>query len=305
MGDSAVRAEGPVRLSFWRLLFGGVFRRHGKGELGTFLGGGRRWEGAPPRTWVWSRLFAASVLLLGALGVLYAADGNTKLLPGMVFFAAFAVPLTVLAFLQECDVTGRVSVWKSLGVFCVGGVASIGVTAILSATDSGQWLYGALGAAGAAPVEETAKVAVILFFLRKAEETPYVLNGILVGAAVAAGFAALETAGYIFDASMEWGLEGGLWTAAVRAVLAPFCHVAWGAAEGGAFCRARGMSGRLTGGLGTWTFVGVFAACTGLHALWNSGLAGFHDMVGRLGVLAWLLVWNLLRKGYGQLESEA
>lgn len=77
-----------------------------------------------------------------------------------------------------------------------------------------------------------------------------------------------------------------------------------GAAEGGAFCRARGMSGQLSGGSGTWMFLGVFAACMGLHALWNSGLAGFHDMVGRLGVLAWLLVWHLLRKGYGQLETE-
>ena len=85
----------------------------------------------------------------------------------------------------------------------------------------------------------------------------YILNGILFGATVGAGFAAFETAGYALNEGFLPGMlqalvNGQSQTAAthqgvvlmlqilrLRGVLAPLGHVAWTAVAAGAFWRVK------------------------------------------------------------------
>ncbi len=55
-------------------------------------------------------------------------------------------------------------------------------------------------------IEEAAKAIIVAVFLFKSKRSNYILDGLLIGAAVGTGFAAFETAGYI----LRFGLNSGL-----------------------------------------------------------------------------------------------
>ena len=57
-------------------------------------------------------------------------------------------------------------------------------------------------------------------------EIDYILDGLLIGAAVGAGFAAFETAGYILRFGLNSGLEAMLEIIKLRGFLVPGGHVA-------------------------------------------------------------------------------
>src|SRR5699024_11317925 len=50
-------------------------------------------------------------------------------------------------------------------------------------------------------IEEIGKLAIIIYFIRKLNPK-YILNGLLIGAAIGAGFAAFESAGYAFTSEL-------------------------------------------------------------------------------------------------------
>ena len=289
--------------SIWRVLFGGVFHRHTEGELAAILNGKSRMpeNGETPKAWLWSRVFLVSTIL--AVVLLFLALKNSNALPGFFLVAAFGTPTAALVFFQECNVAGRVSAWKTISVFLVGGVLSILMTQIIGGTGFGSTVLGALDAAGAGPVEEPAKAVILLWFAARGKRYPFILDGLLLGAAVGAGFAAFETAGYIFRwfmiGFMSEGVEAGFGAmteiAVIRGSLAPFMHIAWTAAIGGALWSARGTDGDLSSALFSWRTWGVFLLSVCLHTLWNAGLAG-----SWLAMIAWIPLINYLRRGIAQ-----
>ena len=289
--------------SIWRVLFGGVFHRHSEGELAAILNGKSRMpeNGEAPKTWLWSRIFLVSVVL--SVVLLFLAAANSTALPGFFLVAAFGAPTAALVFFQECNVSGRISAWKTLVVFLVGGVLSLVVTQLFNGTDFAKTTYAALSDAGAGPIEEPAKAAILLWFVAKSKRYPFILDGLLLGAAVGAGFAAFETAGYIFRmfmiGLMSEGVEAGFGamteTAVIRGALTPFMHIAWTAAIGGALWSSRGTDGDISSALFSWRTWGVFLLSVGLHTLWNAGLSG-----SWLAMIAWLPLIHYLRRGIAQ-----
>ena len=205
---------------------------------------------------LWFRVFLVSTVL--SVVLLFLAGSNSIALPGFFFVAAFGTPTAALIFFQECNVTGRISGWKTISVFLVGGVLSILATQIFNESDFAQTTYQLMDAAGAGAIEEPAKAVILLWFAARGKRYPFILDGLLLGAAVGAGFAAFETAGYIFNAFMDGLLSDGeelgfglmTYVAVRRGILAPFMHIAWTAAIGGAMWTARGP----TGGLGQALF---------------------------------------------------
>lgn len=81
-------------------------------------------------------------------------------------------------------------------VFICGGLSLI-LAILFFSLDFNTDINTYFGALMVGLIEEVAKAAIVALFLFKSKKSNYILNGLLVGAAVGAGFAAFETAGYI------------------------------------------------------------------------------------------------------------
>ena len=120
-------------------------------------------------------------------------------------------------------------------------------------------------------------------------------DGMVLGATVGFGFAALESSGYAFNAlfTMEGlSLQNLVETEVLRGLLTPLGHGLWTAILGGVLFRTAAEGGRLrlSGAL-----VGWYLVVAGLHALW--------DAARPVAVLLTLLLtatqvqWALIRMG--------
>jgi protease PrsW len=120
-------------------------------------------------------------------------------------------------------------------------------------------------------------------------------DGIVLGATVGLGFAALESAGYAFTALFTMqglSLQGLVETQVLRGVLTPVGHGLWTAILGGVLFRAAAPAGRLrlSGGL-----VGWYVVVSLLHGLWDASR----------GIAVWLTLlltatqvqWSLIQMG--------
>lgn len=266
-----------------------------------------------PAPWVFFRLIVAS--MVGTFGFYWALMrfANVKLIPGWIFIGAFGIPFAVLVFFMEVNVLRNVSFYRVLKLLMLGGLLSLVITLLLHDTTG----LGVLGPVSAGPIEETAKILALVFFTRKWRAMGWTLNGMLFGAAVGAGFAAFETAGYILEALLGFIVGNGTHSAEIentmfgRAIWAPFTHVIWTAAAGGALWRV--MAGRefTFSMFGQWQFLRVFLLVVGLHSVWNSGLTlpivgspwDYYLKFLLLGVIGWVLILLLLHDGLAQIRS--
>ena len=121
-------------------------------------------------------------------------------------------------------------------------------------------------------IEEAAKLLALLFVARHlARHT--VRDGIVLGATVGFGFAALESSGYALSAllvtqgsQVSLSLSNLVFTEFVRGILSPVGHGLWTAILGGALFGAS-RDGRLRFTRGVF---GAYLLVSVLHALWDS-----------------------------------
>ncbi|MFB7507081.1 PrsW family intramembrane metalloprotease [Streptomyces broussonetiae] len=196
---------------------------------------------------------------------------NSALLPTLVLLGSFLVPVVFVLWAYERH--GRdLGVSAVLGCFLTGGALGV-LGASLTASYP---LRPALEVfTGAGPIEEAAKLAALVFVLRGRPGIRGTRAGLVLGAAVGFGFAALESAGYAFATAATTagvGLRTLLETEILRGVLAPLGHGLWTAIAGGVLLSRRRPTGhfRITAPI-AGTCLGV---CL-LHALWDAthGLA--------------------------------
>ena len=144
------------------------------------------------------------------------------------------MPFATAILFFELNAPRNVTFPRVLTLLCAGGVLSIFVSLIGFQISS---LHRFLGAPAAGIVEEAGKLIAVVLMVRKGDKL-YILNGCLFGAAVGAGFAAFESAGYAFNTFLsalpDKSREGILFAAGgmvqsilLRGILAPFGHVAW------------------------------------------------------------------------------
>ncbi len=181
-------------------------------------------------------------------------------------------------------------------------------------------------ASPAGPIEEPAKLLVLILVLIMGglKRKDYILNGLLCGAAVGAGFAAFESAGYAF----EWfirAVSAGLnelyqqnYTEIdplkvmkeviyKRGVLAPFMHVIWTAMCAGALWRVKKGKDFAISMLFNPMFLIVFAIAVTLHMTWNSEI--FNDNFGdfgcyALGIIGWTIIFGMIGLGLRQVRQQ-
>ncbi len=292
-------------------MFSEVFKRRGPDELETyFLVGTARTtprlqdvQTAWPKPW----LFARVLLFLGLVswGFAYAVSQwpqNLNLYPGTIMMGALTVPLATVILFFELNTPRNVSFYRVLMMLLMGGVVSMIIALFAFDVSPLDWM----GTAQAGVVEEVGKLLAVIVLVRD-RKYKYILNGMLFGAAVGAGFAAFESAGYAFGALWQSHvIQAMSTTILLRAFLAPFGHVAWTAIAAGAFWRVKGGEGLKPGMLFDKRFLKAFLIPVVLHALWDfpyiPGIFFIKYIV--IGVVTWYVVFGLVQEGLKQVRGE-
>src|SRR3954471_10145599 len=115
---------------------------------------------------------------------------NPNLITGLIMMGSLAVPLSTVFLFFELNTPRNVSLPQTLTLVCSGGIVSLIVS--LQGYDMANLSW--MGDMQAGIVEEIGKLLAVVLLVRSARYK-YILNGMLLGAAVGAGFAAFESAG--------------------------------------------------------------------------------------------------------------
>jgi len=295
-------------LSF-RDIFKNVFKKRQKGDgarqfmAGTVLSTPapdemlRSWQ----RPWIFARVLVVGIPFLIAMFLLLIFAPIKGSIPAMalVMFGAAIIPLATLLFFWEMNIPRNLPIYDVIIIFFIGGVLSLMFTAILIPFLAGEEAW-------TAPFfEEPAKLLAMLpFLIRNKGRKNYILTGILLGAAVGAGFEVFESAGYVFEWLMEEGIGGMLHVLLIRCL--PNAHTMWAALYGGALAWAMNGEKLKVKHFVHPRFLLYFGAAMLIHAL-NNGLI---EPIFILGITlplllftaaCWLLMLPLLRKGIQQV----
>lgn len=268
-----------------------------------------------PRPWIYLRTLLLFVVMFALLYVCWRLERRgdaSTLLPGLVIVGTLAVPMTLLIFFWEINKWRVPTLLEVLRQFLIGSCAAVVITFGLQyALDyvpdyrvvwnsRGNYFtprlllnIGVVPIAIDAIIEETAKTAIILAFLFGNGRRCHILQGMLTGTAVGAGFAVFESAGYAF-ADIDHLLESIM----VRSLLAPTCHIAWGAIIGG--CTAMIANGHLrfsTMFRPTFGLLLIFVCL--LHFAWNFLLTYSQTLNAtlQLSIFVWFLLMLVMWRG--------
>ena len=197
------------------------------------------------------------------------ATGNANLVPTVILLGSFLVPVTFVVYAFGRGDGVVLTAQRIFTAFIVGGVLGVLGATVLEVTLLRQ--PSSLSYLGVGLIEEAVKLAALWLLVRHLPRYT-VRDGMVLGAAVGFGFAALESAGYAFTAlfgSHGLSLLSVVETEALRGILAPFGHGLWTAILGGAlFATATGSRRgrpRLRGSL-----IGWYLLMALLHALWDA-----------------------------------
>jgi len=267
-----------------------------------------------PKPWFFGRILGFVLAMYFVMYVAFHQFHNTIILPGMMMTGALAMPFATAILFFELNAPRNVSFQRVLTLFFAGGVLSIFVSLIGFQISKLHYL---LGAPAAGIIEEIGKLVTVVMMVRKGDKL-YILNGCLFGAAVGAGFAAFESAGYAFNAflgSLPDKSQAGILFAAgnmvtsitLRGILAPFGHVAWTGITAGLLWRARAHKPSMADAFADGKFLRGFLLVVLLHATWNF-TAGFGLLLGLpfmalVGIVSWYLVFGIVQQGLRQVQA--
>jgi RsiW-degrading membrane proteinase PrsW (M82 family) len=256
-----------------------------------------------PKPWFFMRVLFFIGIVYVAFSFAFRQFNNTNLIPGLIMMGSLAVPLATVFLFWELNTPRNVSLPHTLTMVCTGGIVSLIVSLQGFAVANLDWL----GASQAGIVEEIGKLAAVIILVRNVRYR-YILNGMLFGAAVGAGFAAFESAGYAFRALLSSRSADHMSDLIqLRAFLTPFGHVAWTALSAGALWRVKGDRRFNPSMLLNPQFLKAFTIPVGLHMLWNSPLSNavpYYLLPLALGVIGWFVVFGLVQQGLRQVKTE-
>ena len=350
LGGMALTAAGAFRKNLtgyehgekvriqWKDLFSAVLQKHSREEEDyLFICGtsqttpdiknvAAEW----PRPWLFSRVFlfllAASVILY----VLYFYFNPFLMAPALFITISAIGPISAMVFFFETNIPRNISAFNVLKIFVLGGLLSILFTMLISMFIEGN-TRSLIGAIGIGFAEELAKATAAMLFLNglyKQNRRLFIVNGILVGSAVGAGFDVFESAGYAFRDFMQTLLEsievtqgwGSLsmevdYAPAVsltyglvigRAFTSLSAHVIWCAIISAGLCIAsKGAKIELKHFI-TPQFLGIFVIPMVLHSMWD--WTNVARELGRvwyiaLTLIAWFVGLVLLHRGIREINQ--
>lgn len=264
-----------------------------------------------PKPWLFSRVLLALLATFGLLYICAVEFGNSNAIPGLIFLGALAVPFSVLIFIFETNAPRNISIFETVKMFFYGGAASLVLTLILyEIFPPGELNY--VGAMVVGFVEEAGKVLAVAIFVKKLNPR-YILNGLLIGAAIGAGFAVFETMGYIFNIGLlpyliSNKIDVFIYVLVSRAWQSIGGHVAWTAIAGAGLVMAKGEEPLTSSSFTNPRFLTFFIIPVALHAIWNCPLriavSDINVKILALIAVAWIIILVLLNAGLKQIERK-
>jgi RsiW-degrading membrane proteinase PrsW (M82 family) len=218
--------------------------------------------------------------------------GNALMLPTIVLLGSFLVPVTAVVWYLDHDPSPALSPRRVIAAFVIAGV--IGVLAA-SLLEYFLVVRGAFGFLEVGLIEEFVKGAAIIF-VAWGLHTYRTRDGMVLGATVGFGFAALESSGYALVAlfvvqghRLSLSLTSLVVTELIRGVLAPFGHGLWTAILGGVIFRSA-RNGRLRPALGVFV---AYLLVSILHAAFDStgGIVGY-VVISIIGLVPLVYLWR-------------
>ncbi len=291
--------------------FGGIKKKYSEEKLTNSLFGGTA-KTTPsiktisteyPQPWLFYRLIAASVFIFYAFKILFDQSANPNLITAIIITGSFGVPISTLILFLELNIRRNIPIWTIGKLFFGGAILSFLITEILANNTIG--LIGWAGAPSAAVLEEPAKLISLFLLTRTKKKYPYILNGLLLGAAVGCGFAAFESAAYALRYGLTYGYDVLIRTITLRGILSPFAHIVWTAVAGAALWRVQKGGDFSFNLLKNKRFYAPFGTIIICHAVWNSPFSlPFMGKFIICGVTAWILALSLLNLGIKQIADE-
>ena len=339
--NSLAGGEGAVDLHI-KDLFSDTLRHHTQEETEElFICGTKKTTPAIseivtdwPKPWLYSRVGLVLFISFALMVFVWKQFGNPNVLPDILFIGSLAMPITVLILFFEMNVPRNISFIQIIKVFVIGGAMSLVVTLFLFAYIPGSGTGELLPSMLTGLIEEIGKAVIVAYFMSKIKGRKWLLNGIVIGGAVGAGFAVFESAGYALRNGItngfeeyEYCMQNGISEYAIsyfyngfysqmidnvkwRAFLSPGGHVAWAAVSGFAIIYA------LDGKDFNWyvltkpKFLKIFAIPVILHGLWDSNIPYYLPSIlsASLGliiliVLIWIVLLVFIDRGLHQITD--
>jgi protease PrsW len=253
------------------------------------------------QTWAprwWAVFLIGLALWVAAVGSVF-VTGDLIVLPTVFLLGSFLVPVTAVVWYLDHDSSPALSPQRIVSAFLIAGVLGI-----LAASFLEFWLVYGPGLRGNLKVgliEEFVKGAGILA-LALGLRSYATRDGMVLGAAVGFGFAALESSGYalaslfvVQGGHLALSLSSVVFTELVRGVLAPFGHGLWSAILGGViFHAARKGHLRLT-----WSVLVAFLGVSLLHGAFDifGSITGY-IVISIIGLVPLVYLWMRQDRGF-------
>lgn len=269
-------ARGSIKNFKWSSLLSGFADARSKEERDTTIMAGlpghvpyekdmvKEWE--PPYLFFRMGILGLFIFVLVFLAQYMLHWGNSLVI-GVV---PFVVPITMLVFFWEMNIPRNISLLDSVGTMLFSGIAcffivyfAISLTNIEYSDYLTPLIYGGT------------KLLLICVCLRK-KSRGYGLNGILIGAAVGAGYSAIVTAEKICNYTTYLSLSDGFIPQVLLLCVFQFgSDIVWTATFGGALALSKGKERLSIKHLGNSLFIICFLGMYLVELLWKCDLTGF------------------------------
>jgi len=296
-------------------LFSNALKRHSQDEVESALSIGTL-NSTPvldesmtvlPHPWMFSKFLLIYITAFIIFLFLWNITENLNLIPALIVIGSFAVPVSMVIFFYELNTPKNISIYKTIYAVFIGGAVAILFTLVLYLTTG---LDAILGPLGIGVIEELGKFAGVLFIMKKMghQRYPYLLNALLLGSAVGAGFAAFESAGYAFNALYNsehpevLNFGSMFLNIFLRGFLSPFAHILWTAIAASAFWMIRERKSLKGTVEHLRNPIKLLALSVGLHFLWDLDFMEFMLKDILLGIIAWIAVISIIQLGLKQIK---
>ena len=246
------------------------------------------------RSWAprWWLVFPIGLVLWTATVATAFVTLNLILLPTVVLLGSFLIPVTGVVWYLDHDPSPALLPRRIFAAFIIAGVMGALAASLLE-----FWFVygpGLLGMLKVGLIEELVKgVAIVAFALGLRSYATR--DGMVLGATVGFGFAALESSGYalaslfvVQGGHLILSLQSVVFTELVRGLLAPFGHGLWSAILGGVIFHAA-RNGRMRP---AWSVLIAFLGVSLLHAAYDSfgGITGY-IVISVIGIVPLGYLW--------------
>ena len=256
----------------------------------------------------WLKVLGVGVVLYFLSLIIMILTGNPNLFPTVVLIGNFLVPITYVAFFYERRNLSKLSMPTTAYTFFYGGLLGVLASSVLEPVFIRQIDLVSVLMIGF--IEEGAKILGVMLIARRWKHDSE-MDGLILGAAVGMGFAALESMGYAFTAFLQsqGSLSATVGITLLRGILAPIGHGTWTAILASVLFReSRGNHFHINGKV-----IGAYLLVSLLHSMWD-GLPAYinpilssgpdvlvaQTVIGLTGLVILWLRWREARR----LQSE-